>query len=141
MSASITGIIDDAVLAIPGMQSGAAAHAAALEACILAGSWEAGIAALHAGVLDIAAARYAATVPPTVRPVTFNDGASDILFDPGHERTVLVHGFSRSIEPKSRDCSYPPATRHDRVTTRAMRCRMRRAGRKAGRTTSRKRRR
>lgn len=106
MSDSITGIIDDAILAIPGMQSGSGAYAAALQAYVDAGGGEAGIAALRERVLDLAAARYRMTAPPGVDLRTFNDGASDILFDLGHERTVLAHGFSRSAPPNSRDDSY-----------------------------------
>lgn len=64
------------------------------------------LAALRAGVVDIAAEHYLATLGRRVELFEFNDGAFDYLFDATLERSVLAHGLSRSTPPNSRDAAY-----------------------------------
>jgi hypothetical protein len=109
MSGNITARIDQALLgAIPGLQSGLGAYAEALAAYNAAGRTPAAQDALCEAILSLAARRYRDGAPSRqqVELYAFNDGAFDILFDCGYERTVMVHGLSRTTPPNSRDNSY-----------------------------------
>src|SRR3954468_1304288 len=57
-------------------------------------------------VVDVSADLYRAEVDPPTDLLEFSDGAFDVLFDVGHELTVLMHGLSWSTPPNTRDNSY-----------------------------------
>ncbi|MEV4509209.1 hypothetical protein AB0K00_09665 [Dactylosporangium sp. NPDC049525] len=64
------------------------------------------LAVLRRAVVDVADELYTAETEPPSELLEFSDGAFDVMFDAAHERTVLIHGLSRSTPPKSRDDAY-----------------------------------
>jgi hypothetical protein len=108
MSGSITHRIDEALASLPGLQSGASAYAAALQAFAATGATPAGLAALRDAIVGHVAERYRRTAPrpSKVDLYEFSDGRFDMLFDLGYERTVMAHGFSMLTPPNTRDSSY-----------------------------------
>ena len=53
--------------------------------------------------MDVAADLYTRESAQPVELLEFSDGAFDVLFDAVYERTVLMHGISKTTPPRSRD--------------------------------------
>src|SRR3954447_10404698 len=61
---------------------------------------------LTEGIIDLAARLHRQTSGASTELLTFSDGANECLFDATNERTVLMHGLSKTTPPNSRDNSY-----------------------------------
>ncbi len=107
MSETIFQRIDTAVGTVPGVTAGLPDYAALLANIERRRSARASrLASFKEGVIDIVAACYRGSVEREIELLEFSDGAFAFLFDSTLERTVLVHGLSRSTPPNSRDSSY-----------------------------------
>lgn len=97
--------IDRALKDLPDIRSGAGPYLSRLaEVGVSADQLAVGL--LQQLIVDVAAELYGRQADPPVELLEFSDGAFDVLFDVGHERTVLMHGLSRQAPPRSRDVSY-----------------------------------
>ena len=102
---SLIARIDRAFIDLPEIRPGAEAYL-----CRLAESgWCEGVppqGSLRHVVVDVAAELYRDQADSPVELLEFSDGAFDVLFDAAHERTILMHGLSRSAPRNSRDQNY-----------------------------------
>jgi hypothetical protein len=61
---------------------------------------------LERSVVDLAARQHLQSSGQGTELLTFSDGANNCLFDATNERTVLMHGLSKTTPPNSRDNPY-----------------------------------
>jgi hypothetical protein len=98
--------IDEALQTIEGLSTGYSEYSPLLKEFDKAGGGAQARATLRERIIDLSARRYRRYVTRKVELLTFNDGAYDFLFDYTLERTVLIHGVTKSAAKNSRDESY-----------------------------------
>jgi hypothetical protein len=118
VSTDLSSRIDDAVAALPRVETGLGAYAP-LMARFRGAADPSAFDRLRQGIVALAAARYRATTPGTTELVEFDDRGFSFLFDCVLERAVLSHGVSAPAAPNSRDTSYhrgfpPPPAGYDK---------------------------
>lgn len=91
--------IDESLQSLPGVDSGVGDYAGALEEFERAGRDGPALQRLRAAVVESAARRYWSSVGRPVELLEMNDGDFDVVYDRTLERTVLVHGLTRSVTP------------------------------------------
>jgi len=92
---SVFARIGQAFIDLPEVRPGIEPYLRRLAEC----GWSEGMppqAILRQVVADVAAGLYRERADPPVELLEFSDGAFDVLFDAAHERTILMHGLSRS---------------------------------------------